>query len=124
MKINPVPTKGEKFFVLFEIGKTPSLGRIRIAKYGREWPFEELEQYFDGFGEMIWEREFPEEAILKKYLDYTKYSKDPIPSMIRVPKTVREILQQERELAQEYRKKSESQRRGRKPRAKAKGEKQ
>lgn len=122
--MNPPLLAGEKCFILLEAGKDNKAAKTKIAIYSKEWDFEELSNYLDQLEDMIWEQEYPEEAMLKKYLSFTHSEGDRIPQSIRVPNAIREIIQHEDELRREYRRKSESQRRGRKPRAKAKGEKQ
>jgi hypothetical protein len=93
--------KGEKWIILGEIIRGPKLGRMKILRYSKEWSFEELSDHLDRLQYAIWEEEWPAEAMLKQYLDFTYHYPAKLPTNIRVPKDLKDMIEHERKLEQQ-----------------------
>jgi hypothetical protein len=96
---------GSKILMLYEVPKRNKPAKTAMKVYTKDWSFEELADYLDELQEMIWEREYPDEAMLKKYIEFTHSEGSRLPRSIRVPSGVIEMIQHERKLQQQQREK-------------------
>lgn len=105
VQVSPPLPEGDKAFVLLEAPKGKSQFKARIVRYPAEWDFEELSHALDRLIDMIWEENNPDESMLKDYLDFVNPEGRNIPTSIRVPNSLREMMQEERKIARQKRKK-------------------
>ena len=97
--------KGTKVLYLGEIPRKGGQGLSRMDTFGPEWEYEELDGYVERLLNIIWEEQYPDESLLKQYLDFKVPRGTPIPTSIRVPQSVIEIINAERKLGEERRRK-------------------
>jgi hypothetical protein len=104
---SPFP-RGTKILTLSEFPHKGKKGSMRVETFSAEWSFEELSEYIDRLLDMIWEDQYPDEALLRRYLDFKIPHDTPIPTSIRVPQSLIEIINHERGLRRQQKQKEEN----------------
>jgi hypothetical protein len=100
--------KGEKLISLNEVtgmkGGVLHVKAVRTLRYDKDWDTEELESQLDSLDRRIWEEEWPDQAMLKQYLEFKYPGGTEMPQTIRVPESLIKMIQHERETERERRK--------------------
>jgi hypothetical protein len=68
-----------------------------VMPFNKSWRLEDLQEYLDFLSEHIDRDQHPDRYMLKDYLDFTHDEDEPIPTSIRVPETVIEMINAERQ---------------------------
>lgn len=97
--------KGEKLIILNEVtGMKDGVLQVKAVKtlrYDKDWDTNKLESELDRLDRMIWEEEWPDQAMLKQYLEFNYPEGTEMPRTIRVPESLIRMIQHERESKRE-----------------------
>lgn len=97
--------KGEKIIILYEVTGTKhgvvQANTVKMLRFDKDWDTNELESAVDRLDRMIWEEEWPDQAMLKQYLEFKYAEGTELPQAIRVPESLIKMIRHERETKRE-----------------------